>query len=262
MPIIGAVKYADEAWLGLKNGFKVIKNSDIINKIGSPLLDSAKAIGAYIKKAPDLIQYFRGGIKNIGDQIDNIGYNIRKVMGFEPELVADGVRIGDIRDTRKLNDIDAPPLNDIQKNYNKIVNGEEGIKGVSNPKSKLYNPVDFNGTVKVNGEVRDVSRRVYQRGDIDINYFDENTGLTNLERMKKGKPPIGSDGNPIQLHHLTQQEAGSMVEILEVTHQEYYSQLHGLVGKGESFRNNPILEKQYNNFRGKYWKWRYEQFTK
>ena len=139
---------------------------------------------------------------------------------------------------------------------------EKATKGVSKAEAKLYNPVDFNGTVKVNDEVRDVSRRVYQRGDIDINYFDENTGLTNLERMKKGKPPIGGDGNPIQLHHLTQQEAGSMVEIYEVTHQEYYSQLHGLVGKGESFRNNPILEKQYNNFRSKYWKWRYEQFTK
>ena len=139
---------------------------------------------------------------------------------------------------------------------------EKATKGVSKAEAKLYNPVDFNGTVKVNDEVRDVSRRVYQRGDIDINYFDENTGLTNLERMKKGKPPIGGDGNPIQLHHLTQQEAGSMVEIYEVTHQEYYSQLHGLVGKDESFRNNPILEKQYNNFRSKYWKWRYEQFTK
>ena len=139
---------------------------------------------------------------------------------------------------------------------------EKATKGVSKAEAKLYNPVDFNGTVKVNDEVRDVSRRVYQRGDIDINYFDENTGLTNLERIKKGKPPIGGDGNPIQLHHLTQQEAGSMVEIYEVTHQEYYSQLHGLVGKGESFRNNPILEKQYNNFRSKYWKWRYEQFTK
>ena len=131
LPIIGAVKYADEAWIGLKNGFKVIKNSDIINKIGSPLLDSAKAIGAYIKKAPDLIQYFRGGIKNIGDQIDNIGYNIRKVMGFEPELVADGVRIGDIKDTRKLNGNDVSNLNDRQKNYNKIVNGGDGIEGVS-----------------------------------------------------------------------------------------------------------------------------------
>lgn len=25
---------------------------------------------------------------------------------------------------------------------------------------------------------------------------------------------------------------------------------------GESFRNNPDLEKQYNNFRSKYWRWR------
>ena len=131
LPIIGAVKYADEVWLGLKNGFKVIKNSDIINKIGSPLLDLAKKIGGDIKKAPDLNQYFRGKINNIGEHIDNIGYNIRKVMGFEPELVADGVRIGDIRDIRKLNGNDVSNLNDTQKNYNKIVNGGDGIKGVS-----------------------------------------------------------------------------------------------------------------------------------
>ncbi len=108
----------------------------------------------------------------------------------------------------------------------------------------------------MNGEVRDVSRKVYQRNDIDINYFDEATGLTNLERMQAGKPPIGSDGNPIQLHHVIQKEAGPMVEILETTHQQYYSQLHGLVGNGESFRNNEILNKQYNNFRYSYWKWR------
>jgi hypothetical protein len=80
--------------------------------------------------------------------------------------------------------------------------------------------------------------------------------------MKKGRAPIGSDGKSIQLHHLTQQESGSMVEILESTHQKYSSQLHGLIEDGQSFRNNPTLEKQYNNFRSKYWKWRYEQFTK
>ena len=179
---------------------------------------------------------------------DNFKENISKAKEVK-------VEVDDLKqkeDIKKLDD----GIKQAKKDISKI------DEGVSNLKSKLYNPVDFNGTVKVKGEVRDVSRRVYQRGDIDINYFDENTGLTNLERMKKGKPPIGSDGNPMQLHHLTQQEAGSMVEILEVTHQEYYSQLHGLVGKGESFRNNPILEKQYNNFRSKYWKWRYEQFIK
>ena len=124
---------------------------------------------------------------------------------------------------------------------------------------RLYTPVEYKGTVKVNGEIRDVSRRVYQRNDIQIDYFDEITGLTNLERMQAGKPPIGLDGNPIQLHHILQKESGPMVEIQEITHQRYYSQLHGLIEDGSSFRNDPILNKQYNNFRYNYWKWRAQQ---
>ena len=127
--------------------------------------------------------------------------------------------------------------------------------------SVIYTLVEYEGTVKVNGEVRDVSRKVYQRNDIDFEYFDETTGLTNLERMQAGKPPIGTDGNAIQLHHILQKEAGPMVEIREITHQEYYSQLHGLIEDGASFRNDPILNKQYNNFRRSYWKWRAEQIV-
>lgn len=129
----------------------------------------------------------------------------------------------------------------------------------SGSNAKIYNSVEYKGTVKVNGEIKDVSRKVYQRNDIDFNYFDETTGLTNLERMQAGKPPIGSDGNPVQLHHILQKEVGPMVEIREITHQEYYSQLHGVIEDGASFRNNPVLNKQYNNFRCSYWKWRAEQ---
>ena len=135
--------------------------------------------------------------------------------------------------------------------------GGSSIESGSN--AKIYNSVEYKGTVKVNGEIKDVSRKVYQRNDIDFNYFDETTGLTNLERMQAGKPPIGSDGNPVQLHHILQKEVGPMVEIREITHQEYYSQLHGLIEDGASFRNNPVLNKQYNNFRRSYWKWRAEQ---
>ena len=127
--------------------------------------------------------------------------------------------------------------------------------------SKIYTPVEYKGTVKVNGEVKDVSRRVYQRNDINTNYYDETTGLTNLERMQAGKPPIGTDGNPVELHHVLQQEAGPMAELREITHQQYYSQLHGLVENGASFRNNPLLNKQYNNFRYNYWKWRASLIT-
>lgn len=72
---------------------------------------------------------------------------------------------------------------------------------------RRFSLVRFEGKVKVNGEIRDVSRRVYQRHDIDFSYYDENTGLTNLERMQAGKPPIGNDGRAIQLHHVIQKEA-------------------------------------------------------
>ncbi len=132
-----------------------------------------------------------------------------------------------------------------------------GTKGTR--KYKVFTPVRFDGTVIVNGEARDVSRRVYQRNDIDFFQVDPATGLTNLERMQKGKPPIGSDGSPIQLHHVIQKENGPVVEIRETTHQEYYRTLHGLVEPGGSFRNNPILSKQYKNFRIVYWRWRAKQ---
>lgn len=52
-----------------------------------------------------------------------------------------------------------------------------------------------------------------------------------------------------------------MVEIRECTHQEYYSILHGLVTTGTSFRNDPLMRKQYNNFRSAYWKWRAKQYV-
>lgn len=125
---------------------------------------------------------------------------------------------------------------------------------------KHFTPVRFEATVKVDGQLRDVSRKVYQRHDIDFSYYDEDTGQTNLQRMQAGKPPIGSDGSPVQLHHVIQKEAGPMVEIREVTHQEYYKTLHGMVESGASFRNDPILSKQYKNFRSAYWKWRAKKY--
>lgn len=78
--------------------------------------------------------------------------------------------------------------------------------------------------------------------------------------MMDGDAPIGSDGKPVQLHHVLQQESGPMAEVREVTHREYKRTLHGLVGRGNSFRNNPELKKQYNNFKRAYWIWRAKQY--
>lgn len=80
--------------------------------------------------------------------------------------------------------------------------------------------------------------------------------------MRKGKPPYWKDGTKIELHHTIQLEPGPMVEIPASLHDEYTKILHGLVENGGSFRNNPILDKQYNNFRAKYWRSRAKEIMK
>lgn len=129
----------------------------------------------------------------------------------------------------------------------------------TNPRFKR---IYYLGTVKVEGIERDVSRRVYQRNDIDFDYIDPNKGISNLQLMQGGFAPIGTDGRPIQLHHILQMENGAVVEIREVTHREFKRTLHGLVTNGDSFRNDPILKRQFNSFRKQYWKWRAEEYSK
>ncbi|MFB6468870.1 HNH/ENDO VII family nuclease [Cytobacillus sp. Hz8] len=127
---------------------------------------------------------------------------------------------------------------------------------------KNYKAVEYTGTTKINGEERDISRRVFQRIDIDYKRIDPDTGMTNFQLMKKGRAPIWKDGTVIELHHLIQREPGSMVEIPASMHDEYNKILHGLVENGGSFRNDPVLKKQYDNFRSKYWRWRAKQIDK
>ncbi|MFH7815011.1 T7SS effector LXG polymorphic toxin [Bacillus subtilis] len=124
-----------------------------------------------------------------------------------------------------------------------------------------YSAVEIDGKVKVKGEVRDVSRRVYTLKDIDINQKTPR-GKTNLELMKDGKSPYAKDGTQINLHHLIQEESGTLLEIPNSLHTKYSDVIHGLKGNGESFRNDVYLEKQYNNFKTRYWKWRAKQYEK
>ncbi len=44
--------------------------------------------------------------------------------------------------------------------------------------------------------------------------------------MQRGRAPIGPDGKPIQLHHLTQREPGSVAEMTESFHGANSSMLH------------------------------------
>ena len=48
-----------------------------------------------------------------------------------------------------------------------------------------FTRVQYEGTVKVNGEIRDVSRRVYQRNDIDFEYVHPISGCWGQKVMPK-----------------------------------------------------------------------------
>jgi filamentous hemagglutinin len=48
----------------------------------------------------------------------------------------------------------------------------------------------------------------------------------NLARMRTGRAPVGKDGKPVNLHHITQQPNGPMVELPGSKHSAFYEILH------------------------------------
>lgn len=57
----------------------------------------------------------------------------------------------------------------------------------------------------------------------------EKEGWTNLRFMEAGRPPIGSDGYPIEMHHMYGEEPGQMAELLRTVHQGNKAALHVMI---------------------------------
>ncbi|WP_283241018.1 RHS repeat-associated core domain-containing protein, partial [Pseudoalteromonas sp. S3178] len=110
-------------------------------------------------------------------------------------------------------------------------------------------------------------RVVYQRGDLFNPIYKDKFGKTNIERMKKGKAPIGYDGEEVNLHHLTQDEPGSMAELGSVFHSENDRFLHIYTNQyDKSYKGSdnerhryssappPMDRGPFNRWKKKYWK--------
>ena len=76
-------------------------------------------------------------------------------------------------------------------------------------------------------------------------------GRTNLERMRKGRAPLGPDGKSINLHHISQED-GLLAEITKSTHNKHHNILHFRLGQGTS----TIDRKEFNSLRPAYWRHR------
>lgn len=116
-------------------------------------------------------------------------------------------------------------------------------------------------------------RRVYQRNDLIDPSRVDSEGRSNLQRMRSGNAPIGSDGEEINLHHLTQDEPGPVVELRADFHSEHSNQLHmyrnqydktwvGKDGIRRSYNSAPgkLDRRAFGKWKTKYWKSRANDF--
>lgn len=71
--------------------------------------------------------------------------------------------------------------------------------------------------------------------NIDLNFKDEATGLTNLERMQKGLAALDPSGKPYELHHIGQHADSTLAILTQEEHRlgDSYQIWHQLGGESE-----------------------------
>ena len=99
--------------------------------------------------------------------------------------------------------------------------------------------------------------------EIDMDYVDSKTGLTNRQLMEKGRSPYDSEtGERIELHHIGQDFESPFAEVTaDSEHGRFYSVLH--TKETESWRNDVQKSNHYNNVdRPQHWKARAKESEK
>lgn len=79
---------------------------------------------------------------------------------------------------------------------------------------------------------------------------------TNLDLIKEGKAPYGSDGKQINLHHIGQKPDSPLAELTDTEHKTYDGVLH------DKTKDSEIDRTVFRDERQKYWQTRYEEITK
>jgi len=105
--------------------------------------------------------------------------------------------------------------------------------------------------VNINGN------KVYQRNDLfDPKYVDPKSGKTNLELMQSGRAPVGTDGKPVNLHHMLQKQDGPIAEVTQSFHKDNHSVIH----INDNSIPSGINRSEFNKWRSDYWKQRANDF--
>ena len=116
--------------------------------------------------------------------------------------------------------------------------------------AKIRNEEELNIYIDANLQEKEVNGKNALVKDIDESYMDEDTGLTNKERMSRGLSPIDSNGETIELHHIGQDSDSPFAELNSEEHRKggNFSILH------DSNCESKIDRDEFNKERAEYWK--------
>lgn len=106
-------------------------------------------------------------------------------------------------------------------------------------------------------EAKIADKKCLIKDNIDMNLTDED-GISNRERMKRGRPALTKDGQEIELHHIGQKPDSSLAELTSREHRGVGNDtiLHDK-GKESEIDRNEFAKKRKNH-----WKFRAEEGVK
>lgn len=119
-------------------------------------------------------------------------------------------------------------------------------------------PILYQTTSKIDGKNVTSYKVIFQQPDTIMTYYNANRMSNNANttdaKQASSLSPIGTDGKPINTHHITREGFMTFyVDLEETYHQEHTKELHSEIEDYESFRNEPTLKKSFENFKSQYY---------
>lgn len=178
-------------------------------------------------------------------------------MAYEDELVTNDNKAIDNSDFKNAND-----GSESQKDSNEkdgLSNEEkQEIKEKTNWSDEIIDAIDSKKEAEIYMNAglieSDIDgKKCLIRNDIDLDQKDED-GITNQEKMQRGRPPITEDGQEIELHHIGQKSNSPLAELTTQEHRGIGNDtiLHDKNKKSEIDRN------EFSKERRNHWKSRIE----
>ena len=249
----------------------------IANKLGKipPWLGKSLQEGATIAVKTKDLSHLGGLFSDIGRLSEKVGLpstiklleNSKNIADFK-ELIEFGTAFG--KKTSTLLKIGGDKAIKTYQSIDKVDNklyeevatfGEDGLNYLNKYGAKKVIEDTRRRMTKLEKSFIDSGKKAKYKGQefvkrdvFDKEYVDA-AGQSNRDRMTQGLSPIGRDGKPVNLHHMKQQNNGTIVELTNTEHNEYSKTLHRYTEKSEINRD------EFNKLRAVYWKERSKDFT-